>query len=51
MHTSTEISRPMPRISSGGMPEPASETMTVKATIVPIITTSPWAKLIRPMMP
>jgi len=25
--------------------------MTVKATIVPIITTSPWAKLIKPMMP
>jgi hypothetical protein len=51
MQTTTEISSPMPRIISGGMPEPARETMTVKATIVPIITTSPWAKLIKPMMP
>jgi len=25
--------------------------MTVMATMVPIITTSPWAKLIKPMMP
>jgi hypothetical protein len=51
MQATTATSRPMPRMSSGGMPLPASETMTVNATIVPIMTTSPWAKLISPMMP
>jgi len=33
------------------MPLPASEVMIEKATMAPIITTSPWAKLIRPMIP
>jgi len=51
MQAATATSNPMPRMTSGGIPDPARNTITVKATIVPIITTSPCAKLIRPMMP
>ncbi len=35
----------------GGRPAPASATMTENATIAPIITTSPWAKLMSWMIP
>ena len=37
---------PARTMASGGMPLPASEVMIEKATMAPIITTSPWAKLI-----
>jgi hypothetical protein len=51
MQTGTAARMPRPTIASGGMPEPASATITEKATMQPIITTSPWAKLISWMMP
>ena len=49
----TGIAQPVPMstTTSGGMPAAASLLMTVKATMAPIITTSPCAKLISWMMP
>ena len=38
-------------IGGNGKPMPTSVVMTVSATMPPIITTSPWAKLINWMMP
>ncbi|MNH47312.1 hypothetical protein D3C81_1841270 [compost metagenome] len=35
----------------GAKPAPASIVSTEMVTMAPTITTSPWAKLIRPMMP
>ena len=53
MQTGIAASAPISTIASGGsgVPAPTSATMTVYATIAPIITTSPWAKLISWMMP
>ncbi len=53
MHTGIATSAPVSRIASGGSgaPEPTSATMTLYATIAPIITTSPCAKLMSWMMP
>ena len=51
MHTGTAASVPMATITSGGMPEGASATITEKATMQPIMTTSPWAKLMSWIMP
>ena len=42
---------PIATITSGGMPLGASATITEKATMQPIITTSPWAKLMSWMIP
>ena len=42
---------PASTMTSGGRLLPASELMTEKATMAPIITTSPWAKLISCMTP
>ena len=42
---------PISTTASGGSPAGASALITVKATIAPIITTSPCAKLISWMMP
>ncbi|CFP67229.1 Uncharacterised protein [Bordetella pertussis] len=53
MHRGTETSRPAPRTAKaevdGSPPTRAAATMV--AAIAPIMTTSPCAKLIRPMMP
>ncbi len=51
MQASTEALRPARPASATGMPTLMRKLATVIATSVPIITTSPWAKLIRPMMP
>ncbi len=51
MHTGTAARMPIPTMTSGGIPEPASATITEKATMQPIITTSPCAKLMSWMMP
>ena len=51
MHTGIAASAPITTTASGGRLPPASALITVKATIAPIITTSPWAKLISWMMP
>ena len=51
MHTGTATSVPMVTMSSGGAPDGASATMTEKAVMQPIITTSPWAKLMSWMIP
>ena len=42
---------PAPTITNGGSPEGASATITEKATMQPIITTSPCAKLMSCTMP
>ena len=51
MHTGIAAEVPSSTIASGGRPEPASATITEKATMQPIITTSPCAKLMSWMMP
>jgi hypothetical protein len=53
MQTGIATSTPATTIASGGKPEwaPASAVITVNDTIAPIITTSPWAKLMSWMMP
>ena len=53
MQTGIATSTPASTIASGGKPvcAPASAVMTEKATIAPIITTSPCAKLMSWMMP
>jgi len=51
MHTGTAQLTPSITTTSGGMPAAARLVITEKATIAPIITTSPWAKLISWMMP
>ena len=51
MQTDTAAPRPARPASATGMPALSSALATVIVTSVPIITTSPWAKLIRPMMP
>ncbi len=51
MQTSTEALIPASAASATGMPALINAPATVMVTNVPIITTSPWAKLIRPMMP
>ena len=51
MHTGIAQAVPVSTTMSGGMPAAASALITVKATIAPIITTSPWAKLMSWMMP
>ena len=53
MHTGTATSTPATTIASGGSPvcAPASAVITENATIAPIITTSPCAKLMSWMMP
>ncbi len=53
MQTGMATSTPASTIASGGSPvfAPASAVITENATIAPIITTSPWAKLISWMMP
>ena len=38
-------------ISQPGMPAPDTAVTKVQLTNAPTINTSPWAKLIRPMMP
>jgi len=42
---------PTSTTASGDSPVGASALITVKATMAPIMTTSPWAKLISWMMP
>ena len=51
MQTSTEALKPARPAKATGMPALISEPATVMVTSVPIITTSPWAKLISPMIP
>jgi len=51
MHTGTAQPVPIRTIANGGRPEGASKLMMVKATMAPIITTSPCAKLMSWMMP
>ncbi len=51
MQTSTAEPSPPSPASATGMPALMSVLATVIVTSVPIITTSPWAKLIRPMIP
>jgi hypothetical protein len=51
MQTGIAMKQPIPTITSGGRPVPASATITEKATMQPIITTSPCAKLMSWMMP
>ena len=51
MHTGMATSIPANTINTGGRAVPASAVITENATIAPIITTSPWAKLISWMMP
>ena len=51
MHTGIAQQVPISTTASGGSAPPASALITVKATIAPIITTSPCAKLISWMMP
>ena len=41
----------MMRAAGSGTCAPSSAVTTDSETIAPIITTSPWAKLISPMMP
>jgi hypothetical protein len=51
MHTGTAAAVPIVTMTSGGIPVGASATITEKATMHPIITTSPCAKLMSWMMP
>jgi hypothetical protein len=53
MHAGTATRMPASTIASGGRPvlAPLIVVITVKATIAPIITTSPWAKLMSWMIP
>jgi hypothetical protein len=51
MQTGTAQPVPMSTTLSAGRPEGASALITVKATMAPIITTSPCAKLMSWMMP
>ena len=51
MHTGIAHPAATRTMASGGRPEGASALMTENATIAPIITTSPWAKLMSWMMP
>ncbi len=53
MQAGTATSTPATTIASGGSPvfAPAIVVITENATIAPIITTSPWAKLISWTMP
>jgi hypothetical protein len=51
MHTGMAQPVPISTTASAGSPAGASALITVKATIAPIITTSPWAKLMSWMMP
>ena len=51
MHTGIAHPAAISTITSGGSPVGASVTMRLNATIAPIITTSPWAKLMSWMMP
>lgn len=53
MHSGTDTSRPRPsttKAEAEGSP-PTSEIAIVVAAMAPIMTTSPCAKLISPMMP
>jgi len=51
MHTGIAQPAPINTTAVAGMPLGASRLMTVKATMAPIITTSPCAKLMSWMMP
>ena len=51
MHTGTAQPAPISTMASGGKPLGTSRLITVNATIAPIITTSPCAKLMSWMMP
>ena len=51
MHTGIATITPINKMTGVGRPLVASAVITVKATIAPIITTSPCAKLINWMMP
>jgi len=51
MQTSAAEHPPRAPASQTGKPLATSLAVTLRATRAPIITTSPWAKLIRPMMP
>ena len=51
MHTGTAADKPMSTVTVPGKPLAANSLMTDSAVRAPIITTSPWAKLIRPRMP
>ena len=51
MQTNTETLIPAIAASATGIPALIRVPATVMVTSVPIITTSPWAKLISPMMP
>jgi len=51
MQTGIAISRPPSTTTGPGRPLGTSRPMAVSAVSAPIITTSPWAKLIRPRMP
>jgi hypothetical protein len=51
MQASTAAARPARPATASGRPALISRLATVMVTSVPIITTSPWAKLIRPMIP
>ena len=53
MQTTTATTSPAAMTSTDGIGRcaPSNAVMTDSETMAPIITTSPWAKLIRPMMP
>ncbi len=51
MQTGIAVRAPTVTMSIGGMPVGASATITEKATMQPIITTSPCAKLMSWMIP
>lgn len=52
MHTAAATMIASSRVRMpGAKPMPASMLSTEMVTMAPTITTSPWAKLIRPMMP
>ncbi len=53
MHTTIATTSPAAMIAATGSGRcaPSKAVITDSETIAPIITTSPWAKLISPMMP
>jgi hypothetical protein len=51
MQTGTALAVAISTMASGCMPVGTSTPISVKATIAPIITSSPWAKLMSWMMP
>jgi hypothetical protein len=50
-HTSTAIGREISISTQPGSPLPPKAVTTLQLTRAPTISTSPWAKLIRLMMP